>query len=406
MPFVISGTIKKSDLIIIETPYSDGSSEDILHAIGGEKDVIQELNSELPALEFRPNKEDKYSHPLKGSLVNTASVLLFDSSNSDCFISTSSILFKELFDFRFKADHDLEEKVTDSFSNLRRMVDDKKVIDSSLFIKIADDLNLLKNEDNTLIMPPTVFSTHHLPFTDQQTKNEDKGNGQCEWFINFDSFVPKAYSNGYVEKDLTYIQLDNAFSIRPILSRSYLNETILNLDHIQAKKILKYFGYYYKDGPWRACWVKYGISPKEDPKYRIYQTIFTQHDHLKDLVEPLSRKEDRHLFDGEHLSIPLHFIQYCDLIHPEFISYLESQETDLGITFRDGWYKEGTKDVLKDLLKNKIKYILKENLKKRIPRTLKDAIITYLHSVEIQVEDRSDSDSPASSEDVFEIFDF
>lgn len=40
-----------------------------------------------------------------------------------------------------------------------------------------------------------------------------------------------------------------------------------------VKHCLQYAGYQFKGGPWRDALVKYGVDPRSDPKYRIYQTL-------------------------------------------------------------------------------------------------------------------------------------
>ncbi|KXX72957.1 Transcription factor tau subunit sfc1 [Madurella mycetomatis] len=40
-----------------------------------------------------------------------------------------------------------------------------------------------------------------------------------------------------------------------------------------VRHCLQYAGYQFKGGPWRDALVKYGLDPRSDPKYRIYQTL-------------------------------------------------------------------------------------------------------------------------------------
>ncbi|KAL2025081.1 hypothetical protein VTK56DRAFT_83 [Thermocarpiscus australiensis] len=40
-----------------------------------------------------------------------------------------------------------------------------------------------------------------------------------------------------------------------------------------VRHCLQYVGYQFKGGPWRDALVKYGVDPRTDPKYRIYQTL-------------------------------------------------------------------------------------------------------------------------------------
>ena len=109
-----------------------------------------------------------------------------------------------------------------------------------------------------------------------------------------------------------------------------------------VRHCLQYAGYQFKGGPWRDALVKYGLDPRTDPKYRVYQTlIFKLHKTRIGSVgrswQALRRKDigvanfgkawkdlgggddaalRTHMFDGEAFSTDGKVWQVCDITDP------------------------------------------------------------------------------------------
>ncbi|KAK3359734.1 RNA polymerase III transcription factor IIIC subunit-domain-containing protein [Lasiosphaeria hispida] len=108
-----------------------------------------------------------------------------------------------------------------------------------------------------------------------------------------------------------------------------------------VRHCLQYAGYQFKGGPWRDALVRYGLDPRADPKYRIYQTlIFKLHKTRIGTVgrswQAVRRNEvrvtnfgkywreigddngpiDTHVFDGEAFSTDGKVWQVCDITDP------------------------------------------------------------------------------------------
>ena len=121
---------------------------------------------------------------------------------------------------------------------------------------------------------------------------------------------------------------------RPIFTRRALQNSLPKglWDQIGAtsgKHAFQYAGYSFNAGPWRDAIVKFGIDPRSDPKYRIYQTMMI-------LSEPESRREAMletrslrartepdqvppersHLFDGKAVCKDCRVWQVCDITDP------------------------------------------------------------------------------------------
>lgn len=121
---------------------------------------------------------------------------------------------------------------------------------------------------------------------------------------------------------------------RPIFTRRSLPNCIPGDDWEAvglntAKYVYQYVGYIFASGPWRDAIVKFGVDPRKDPKYRIYQTMmFMLESEPKDSRAKYSRskpkrekteqelRKESHLFDGKHVSKDGKVWQVCDVTDP------------------------------------------------------------------------------------------
>ncbi|KAF6218984.1 hypothetical protein HO133_005528 [Letharia lupina] len=164
---------------------------------------------------------------------------------------------------------------------------------------------------------------------------------------------------------------------RPIFTRRALYNCMPGNDwdilgHNAAKYVYQYAGYMFSSGPWRDALVRYGVDPRTDPSFRIYQTmIFLLENERKDSrarfnrtrpdrtkTEQVSRKES-HLFDGVTVSKDGKIWQVCDISEPFLKSLLSTNNLRKECHIeRDGWYHNGTWAKAKIIMKAKIAAIL------------------------------------------------
>lgn len=102
-----------------------------------------------------------------------------------------------------------------------------------------------------------------------------------------------------------------------------------------ARHVYQYAGYMFKSGPWRDAVVKFGVDPRSDPKYRIYQTMMFQIDDKeaedREMPNPGGRRIGRknnnrlsHLFDGKTVELDGKVWQACDVVDPLLKSLLDT----------------------------------------------------------------------------------
>ncbi len=133
------------------------------------------------------------------------------------------------------------------------------------------------------------------------------------------------------------------FDQRPIWTRRALrnNLSVADWDKVgtnSARYLYQYVGYMFGSGPWRDAIVKFGVDPRTDPSYRIYQTMMfilenePGDNRMNKLRESRTQKDssvaakalvrDSHLFDGNTVSLDGKVWQVCDIIDPLLNSIL------------------------------------------------------------------------------------
>ena len=156
------------------------------------------------------------------------------------------------------------------------------------------------------------------------------------------------------------------FEERPIWTRRALHNHLPdNAAHFLLKYAISYCGYSFRSGPWRDAIVRFGLDPRTDPQYRIYQTLMFQLvSSAKDqkgkktgYERNFKRSKDRrsHIFTGK-LPFPHNgkLWQLCDVEDPilaDILSTTNVRETcDLAYF---GWYKGGTLARVKVIMRAK-----------------------------------------------------
>ncbi|KAK7402737.1 tau 95 subunit of transcription factor TFIIIC [Neonectria punicea] len=242
---------------------------------------------------------------------------------------------------------------------------------------------------NVDILPPPIFTHMSLPFNYQYSQNpyvratEDGGTfnttavKQVGYFIGAEDPAPEGPQ---IPPDLTdprmveiIAELEAAFEDRPVWTRrsllNHLGGKLKNWNEL--KRYLNYTAYQFKGGPWRDGVVPYGIDPRTDPKYRIYQTLMfklpkqkraqngqtwkslrkTQIGPLKEFLEELS---ESHVFDGETYHTDGKVWQVCDITDPLLKELLDNAPERPTWDPSSGWFHGGLWAKVKAIMKTKL----------------------------------------------------
>jgi general transcription factor 3C polypeptide 5 (transcription factor C subunit 1) len=242
---------------------------------------------------------------------------------------------------------------------------------------------------NVDVLPPPIFTHMSLPFNYNYSQNpyvRATGDGdvvnltavkQIGHFIGAEDPTPEGPQHPPDMTDLRTVevlaQLEEALNDRPIWTRrallNHLGGKLRNWNEL--KKFLSYVAYQFKGGPWRDAVVMYGVDPRTDPTYRIYQTVMfklpkqkrahagqswtslrkTQMGPVKEFVDELS---ESHVFDGNSYHADGKTWQVCDVIDPLLKELLDNAAIRPSWDMTSGWYHGGLWAKVKAIMKTKL----------------------------------------------------
>ncbi|KZF20187.1 hypothetical protein L228DRAFT_262871 [Xylona heveae TC161] len=173
-----------------------------------------------------------------------------------------------------------------------------------------------------------------------------------------------------------YEELKELLDRRPIWTRRALTNNVSNKQQYlyTIRHALQYVGYMFRSGPWRDAIVRFGVDPRTDPKYRVYQTMMFQFNTKEDEAgakqwedartkfnRTTKGKEDTldsHIFDGRKVIQDGKVWQVCDIADPLIESLLKTTNLRRTCDKIDGWYHNGTWAKARTIMKNKIRILL------------------------------------------------
>jgi general transcription factor 3C polypeptide 5 (transcription factor C subunit 1) len=241
------------------------------------------------------------------------------------------------------------------------------------------------------IMPPPFFTNQSLPLSwnwqpdpyveaepQQHSTNSNptavrsrrKNYNPKMNFIHHDADCPPELpSNVSQAKGLRAMisALEEAFSERPIWTREALAIRVSHSAYITLlRKALQHLAYRFKAGPWRDCFIKRGLDPRRDPKYRAYQTIFFRvhdkdqgkkkwyqpslvpntYDHAKSAIQT---------FDGKSFTPGNKIWQMCDISDPLLDRLIKTAPyRELCDNACDGWFTNGALAKIRSIMRTKL----------------------------------------------------
>jgi general transcription factor 3C polypeptide 5 (transcription factor C subunit 1) len=267
----------------------------------------------------------------------------------------------------------------------------------------VDDLRKFKLDPsrgpvpNTELIPPPLLTNHPLPFNWAYHQNptiktyQNPATG-AKTLLNHS--LPAKLGTLYLAPSVPSVptgpprnppgdplllklitDLNQALELRPIWTRRALTNQLASSPGLYLlKSAVQYVGYQFRGGPWRDAIIKYGIDPRTDPQYRIYQTVFFKiFDESEkvpgapwvDIRSEYSRKTPAdeggnmsHIFDGKRISLDGKVWQICDITDPLLCNLAATaslrRECDIE---SDGWYTNGTWAKIKAIMRTKISAI-------------------------------------------------
>ncbi|KAI1654887.1 hypothetical protein F4813DRAFT_368800 [Daldinia decipiens] len=151
--------------------------------------------------------------------------------------------------------------------------------------------------------------------------------------------------------------------------RAILNRITGDFSDSVLRIALQLIGYQFRGGPWRDAFIKYGVDPRPDPSFRIYQTLAFKLERnivgTKKIPWEVVRKgqtkrrsrenSNSHLWNGEDYSTDGKFWQVCDITDPFVRGIIDRAPLRDTCDLKDsGWYHKGTWSKVKMVMKVKM----------------------------------------------------
>lgn len=380
-------------------------------------------------------------------------------------IINKTFLFKGIADFQVSTKHN---RVVQEFKELVLNVHNYDTL-KSFFEKHNDfsGISDFKNEDNYknqdhLLLPPPIFSPIHFPFDYKYQMNpltavvRDSNSGEVKVITKknsqklhtriidfYNNNIPmepapelcqnleKLHSSTPAVNSSEHLLLEcirwlrDIFEVKPIWLRKHLEDIVPQDLKRVLKQSLPYVSYIYKSGPWRFCNVKFGVNPKEDVRFWIFQSEYFRIPglHFSQKATKSSGKivpktitnsskgnklmeiSEYLIFTGSKLPLTVTY-QIGDIFDQDISSVIETSKRELreGFfrhtpDFQDGWVNRQTMETIRRLIRYKLNRMVKEE---PIENDKIQKIITTDYT-ESQVDDmeidQTDDQKDASSED-------
>ncbi|KAK6464141.1 transcription factor [Scheffersomyces coipomensis] len=379
--------------------------------------------------------KDYYDNPNKYSTKELISINAQDKSTPTYRAQPIAIIdktysFKSIADFQISTKNnpmvqDFNQSILDSknFSTLKQYFDKHNNFNS---ISDYKDTANFKNNDHQL-PPPPILSPIRFPFDYKYQKNpfttavKDAESGEIRVVSTKNSIKLYTKMIDYHTNDVpdkpapelieNYTQLTSknypvtspeylllacinwvkeVFDLKPIWLRKQLEDIVPDNLKRFIKQALPYVTFIYKSGPWRFCNVKFGVDPKSDKSFWIYQSEYFRIPNLKfifpkensrrivpNTIIEANRKNKNSsnkeievseylFFNGVTLPATVTY-QIGDILDLDITTIIENHRKYFGRDFlrevpdfQDGWFNRQTMEVVRRIVRYKLNRIVKE----------------------------------------------
>lgn len=253
------------------------------------------------------------------------------------------------------------------------------------------------------IGPPALFSQSTMPLNYAYRQNTGvRFTTDVSGQVQIANLLPKTPNGHFVEFDVesvpasltlplppedtlrpdiqaTIRDIRAEFEKRPIMTRRVLLN-LLGRDRFEKIRLAYgYVAYGFNSGPWRDCFIKFGVDPRSDPECRHYQSmmfqtfrrekndtnayvrprLWTQQESAAGGAENITAGGRGHIFDGQTVSPDGKVWQACDVTDPMIRQVLDITDIRTTCDVRaHGWYHAGTWAKARVIMRDKITTIL------------------------------------------------
>lgn len=217
---------------------------------------------------------------------------------------------------------------------------------------------------NSILGPEASFSARSA-----RPRNAADIKARLPWLVSFNDpelpRVPCAEAlNGMVNMNPALAsKLKAVFEERPILTRIYANSKVPEISYADLARILPIFGFCFIDGPWRNCWVRYGVDPRTDARYRMHQIVQCRNNLISEALEPASPGADNvpeYQFYGNSAGTHFGTYQLIDIYYKPLTDLVKSAEPLNVCLKQDGWFSKGFINTVRRIIRRRWHEVMRE----------------------------------------------
>lgn len=389
------------EVVCLELPIKVVNIRDAITAVGGSDKIAKVISDgalmdDTGAFELRLRK-DVFHHPIKSLGVHT-----------------NTIAVEITMPYRFRLRRNLKDSVRFAqFSDVEPSVVPKYLVtlthrfralsdfqyytgDSSFALEMKKSLcvgnfdNILKVELNAVktptlcndIFPPPRFSVNSQPlyYTYHQSPHVriiDETTGEkkiltstadtkvMSSLLTWGEEVPTAHPLNLTLSPKASIQdcvnaLKILFDERPSYIRRSLQYRLGHILSRQLKFALPYVSYYYKSGPWRGAYIRFGVDPAKTPSMAKYQVEHFRISSEDDTKKPSTTPTGAYVFDGTtYPDVPM--LQLADIADSFLEKYISTKALRTTVDENDGWFPGLTMVIIRRVLRAELVSLNQDN---------------------------------------------
>lgn len=340
-------------------------------------------------LNFRP--EDRFSRPIQGTVTACKNKLLAKvrvtrPASSTGLGEASKVELVELVGpvkkvvrFRRMSPFQFDVKVPEELGSLPEAL---QTFDSETINRIAEQLVNPEADTNWDFMALPAPITTHFDYPNNilgpeasfsvrsaRPRNAADIKARLPWLVSFNDTelprVPCAEAlSCMVNMNPTMVsKLKAVFEERPVLTRIYANSKVPEISYTDLAKILPVFAFCLVDGPWRNCWLKYGVDPRSDPRYRMYQVVQCRNNLISESLEPAEHgTEDVPEYQFYGTTAGTHFgsYQFIDIHYKPLTDLVQSATPVTACMKQDGWFPKGFVNNVRRIIRRRWLDVMRE----------------------------------------------
>lgn len=373
-------------VVAIEYPCNVQDEAKALSMVGGSKAIERFVADPESGLELRL-RPDNFHHPVRSRQADIQTIVLeidlpqhvFDAAKGDVpeairlagpdakvaprLVVSKNIRFREMADYQY---------YTGDVPFVREVEESICAGDYEKINKLSLDSVALSAQD---VLPPPRFSLQSQPIFYKYKQNPsvsivDDGSGEIKLVnktkgsriissqVNWGEPIPHEppreldpHPREPVAKCVD--ELRRLLEARPSYTRKALQALVSPDSQRQLRLALPYVTYYFRSGPWRGAYMRYGVDPTSNPDMAVYQV-----EHFRihpEGARPSATSDGRLVFEFDGKTLPsANTIQLCDITDAFIAPYIKSAVRRSEANFHDGWFSSETMAVIRKVIRAKM----------------------------------------------------